>query len=72
MLQNFEKSQNFLEKDGSRIEVSCDKSVKYVRFWKIHIYFERGDVAASFYTNNSISIFFRKIDFSEGGPLIIL
>ena len=46
------KSENFLEKDGSRIKVSCDKSVKYVRFWKIHIYFEKGDAAASSYTKN--------------------
>ncbi len=52
ILKNFEKSSNFLEKDGSRIEVSCDKSVKYVRFWKIHIYFERGYAAASSYTKS--------------------
>jgi hypothetical protein len=36
-------------------------------FWKSHMYLEREDVAASSYTKNSISIFFRKIEFSEGG-----
>jgi hypothetical protein len=35
---------------------------------KSHIYSERGHFGASSYVKNSISIFFRKIDFSEGGP----
>ncbi len=43
------------------------EGLKDARFWKSHIYFERGDVAVLSYTKNSVSILFRKIDFSEGG-----
>jgi len=41
--------------------------LKFDHFWKSYIYSERGNLDASSCTKNLISIFFRKIEFSEGG-----
>ncbi len=57
--KTLKKSQNFLEKDDSRSKFPVISLLKYGRFWKSHIYFERGDAAASSYTKNSISIFLK-------------
>jgi hypothetical protein len=40
---------------------------KFDRFPKTHVYSERGTFGASSYAKNSILIFFRTIEFSEGG-----
>jgi len=45
------------------------KLSKFDRFSKTHIYSERGTFGAYSYEKNSILIFFRKIEFSEGGAL---
>jgi hypothetical protein len=71
-LKNFKKSRKFLEKHGSSAHISLISLSKSDRFSKTHIYSERGIFSASSYGKNSISVFFRKIDFFEGGgaPLI--
>ena len=64
---NFKKSRKFLEKHGSSAHISLISLSKSDRFSKTHIYSERGIFSASSYVKNSISDFFRKTDFSEGG-----
>jgi hypothetical protein len=66
-IKKFKKSQKCLEKTIVGWKFLAIGVSKFDRFSKTHIYHERGTLGASSYAKNSILIFFRKIDFSEGG-----
>ena len=70
LFQNWETSknrENFSENLVVRPKYLPISLLKSDRFTKNHIYSERGDFGASFYTKNSTSIFFRKMEFFKGG-----
>ncbi len=70
---NFFKKRNTKTNFSTKMVVGWKflviRLLKFDHFWKSYIYSERGNLDASSCTKNLISIFFRKIEFSEGGDL---
>ena len=57
----------FFEKMGGRLNVDFKSRLKLDRFLRSYIYSERGKFAASFFSKNSILMFFPKRSISGGG-----